>query len=1164
MKKWSEEKEALFAFDSNTCVRAGAGSGKTTALVELNSRLLNEKTTVGKVELKEILAITFTEKAAGEIKERIKSMIDEQISSSTPEEELRWRNNRRDLFRASINTFHSFCMRVLRENPIEATTGFNFDILSGIDDEILKNEAVEQIIFSEYSKNRDNISDLVESIGFNNLKESIISTLSSVRAAGNDAASIYKMLLEQLQNCDHEFQESKKQLMALFCELRSVLDETKSSSKYMQNYLMQREIFEQKYIFGASNLSVSDESLNFLSSYDSFMSRPLKSVKEIASELKEVTETLKLQLRFLLTSDRQKYLIRLIEKYDSLCELKKREKNALDFEDLLLKTRDLLRDKKEIRKKYKDRFKIILADEFQDTNELQREIIYLIAEKNGAERDYNSCEEIQLEEKKLFIVGDAKQSIYRFRGADVTVFSKVIADVRKKGGRELVFKENFRTVKPVLQFLNPLFESVMKGGRDFAIKFNPEDRLTPFRESEAPAVELLLTKKSNLQQQRLEEAKNISTRILELVDNLELQGKEGGRKAQFRDFALLFKVSSAENIYIEALREANIPFTLHGGRGFYDAREIRDMVALLSYISDIEPEFSLLTLLRSPMVLLQDDTIAKIVAASGGGISLFLSSVENYPYGISGEELEYLSIFLNKLSILKKYARIFPVTYVMKKIYVIFQPEVTYGNLFQGAQKVANLRKLLTVAQDCGMNIVDFVHFLNQRGEEAEAELVSEGENAVTIMTVHKSKGLEFPIVILPDLDRPVRIVPDSNIYSSTELGVALRYKNSSGIGADTWFSDLLKRDNLERDEAESERVFYVALTRARDYLILNLVLKEEYNKSSWNDQILNFINSSELTTFYNSDLKEQLLEYPDSKIKLKVVKPSLSDRVPEQKEEYISSITPDQIDCILKKSLGAPIIPELTPTSIMTYDICQRKYLLDSFRPAKELFYRTTKTVPTKRPTAEMGWCAHYILERYDFEDRANPSSQIAKIAAYIKKEFPQLRASTIRWAEEAVLSFFKRIPSELKKIISSKSKYHKELELYFNLGELYISGILDLLVEYGDRVAILDYKFGTPSREKRFKYEKQLLTYAISISSYYPAEKLSAYIVFIDRARVHTIQVPISDEILEKFKIELMATGRDIADKLLANSEEDWTKCEDRSICTAMECRYIKRCWE
>ncbi|HEV2903826.1 MAG TPA: 3'-5' exonuclease, partial [Pyrinomonadaceae bacterium] len=490
------------------------------------------------------------------------------------------------------------------------------------------------------------------------------------------------------------------------------------------------------------------------------------------------------------------------------------------------------------------RYKFFLVDEFQDTNSLQKQLLHRLA--LGQRKDAN-----------LFIVGDRKQSIYGFRGADVDVFREMTEALIKAGGRSQPLQANFRSQPSLIAFFNLLFARLFQPDSEI----NPQDlgqlgyveHEPSVAERETvhagPLAELMIDTlegeddpKARLTT-RERDAQQLARRIHSLINP-----KDGSTAFQYGDIALLFRAMTDVPFYESVFRRAGIPYQTVLGKGFYEREEITDLIQLLRFLDNRTDELALAAVLRSPLCGISDDALLALrlgpqAGETGPGETpvarrhprklfhaLRHQSEIDFIEAAERESLDGALVFLQ--SLIEKRNR-YPVGDLLR--FAVDRSEYTtvVAANFDGAQRLANIQKLFTLAErfeNSGAHLIrDFVKYVHDfeaiGSRESEGQL-DDSANAVTLMTIHQAKGLEFPVVILPDLQR-ISGPRDNWFLLDRHLGLTLKVPNGRGdqVAGSTFqtFSDRAR----QREQFESQRLLYVAATRAQDRLILSAAADE-------------------------------------------------------------------------------------------------------------------------------------------------------------------------------------------------------------------------------------------------------------------------------------------------------------------------------------------------
>jgi ATP-dependent helicase/nuclease subunit A len=572
-----------------------------------------------------------------------------------------------------------------------------------------------------------------------------------------------------------------------------------------------------------------------------------------------------------------------------LAEAKERD-GVVTFDDLLTRTQRILSDNAAVAHRYRTTLSAMLVDEYQDTDPIQDAIVELLTDPSG-----------DRPAPQLFIVGDEKQSIYRFRGADVTVFNRE----RSSAPTSVPLRENRRSTHNILNFVNALAGYVMRssenGGnaaKPYRIEWTVDHELKPRREAaHQPAVEYIaaVVGDGSATQKRGLEAGALARRIKRLVESGAPDPRdETVRPARYGDIAILMRAFTDVAIYERALVDADIPCYTVKGRGFFGCTEVLDLVELLTAVNDAGDSLALAAALRSPLFALSDNCLLEIalhlrerqtgVERPATLAKLFTDEASDFAW-LAGERDEALHAWRVLRELRNIRARVAIVEVIERALELTGFEAVMLG-LPQGPPRVANLRKLVELARGFEarrfFSFHDFIIYLRRLiadpPQEPQAQILGaatteprgkvkngESENVVRLMTVHQAKGLEFPVVIIADMGRGgARPLPPPLLSPRDGLLICA----TDGSAQDEIPNPALEeyRDELkDQDEAESARLLYVAMTRARDRLILS----EGGGADVWPRKIRKFFNANgvDVGAFVDSGASERELEIGNARI---------------------------------------------------------------------------------------------------------------------------------------------------------------------------------------------------------------------------------------------------------------------------------------------------------
>ena len=488
-------------------------------------------------------------------------------------------------------------------------------------------------------------------------------------------------------------------------------------------------------------------------------------------------------------------------------------RDALDFDALIGRTRTLLRERPDVVAGVRRQLRWLLIDEFQDTDPAQRDIAYRICGLDGDATPGAPA---------LCIVGDPKQSIYRFRRADVAVWNAVAEDFARLGSPPIPLDTNYRSRAPILGFVNTVFSGLMDAHvAPHEVRYRALRAHRDYAGDDALVEWLRMPDGSKADERRRIEADAVVERIRRLVTSGEKCIREDAtrpmRAATWKDIALLFRTRTAVGIYQEALRRGGIPFYLSSGTGFYARQEVQDVRLLLAALAAPHDDLAWAGLLRSPWVGLADESLLRLRMVKPGP---FGAALDVPLPGEDGPRLAHAREWLRQLALLRD--RFSAAVLVERALEASgYAEHLLLGE--GGNLALANLRKAVNLAAGVpGQSLAETVAFFDERADAAEREsdaaLHTGGENVVVLSTVHGAKGLEWPVVFLCDLDREVDKNPNPpKLRFDPEVGVALKPQDDEPT--DLW-DQLCNRDK-ELTRAEEKRLWYVAATRARDRLVL-------------------------------------------------------------------------------------------------------------------------------------------------------------------------------------------------------------------------------------------------------------------------------------------------------------------------------------------------------
>lgn len=802
----------------SSLVEASAGTGKTYILIEAILHRVLESTPP--LSLARTAALTFTEKAAGEMKIRLRRALERIASSDDPRRD-RAEEALRELDRGEVTTIHSFCLALLRERPFEAGIDPDFAQLDPAASTELASRVWNDWWKTEISRRpRGAIAQsLRRGLAVGRVEDEKASSLSQI------ARALYN---ERTRLDDARLPRAEVAAMAPLiewwkAEIRSAIAEARSPAGAAIGYLREILAFLDSLSASDSLDQLADRARSFpggaLHGASTLWAADRKEeIQKFVRKLKDFFEDNDFPEQVRRWPDLVAALDRLIDPefgYLAAVAAEKRRRNVLDFDDLLLYARDLLRRSATARAHFRRRFEFLAVDEFQDTDPLQMEILLRLSAADGGEADWRS---IEPEPGRLFVVGDPKQSIYRFRRADVESYRAAARGLTKE-----TLTASRRSFPEILQWVNGVFGRLLFGDptRPFEIEYSP---LHPWIVRPAPSGErvVYLEPPEGWCEDKDKEIWS-SCEAAAVARDISERIASGAVRA--RDTAILVRSNARVADFQDALDRYRIASVLEGGQEFYERAETAAVVAALKAVSNPHDAVSLYAALKSPLFSFSDEDLLREQLA---GVA--------FRYDRPGPASERLARAFDLFSRLRQERHARSARDTMDDLYSETGAVEIARAGSQGLQAAANLERLAVIAGDlsaAGLSFGSVVRALEGEAgaETGEPRAFEEEEDAVRILTVHKSKGLEFPVVYVTDLGaqsggkRPIIVFGgNSGMWGTTAA--------MGGFGVETPGYRLAVRENEERERAEEKRLFYVAATRAKDLLVISCWRKMTRNKS--------------------------------------------------------------------------------------------------------------------------------------------------------------------------------------------------------------------------------------------------------------------------------------------------------------------------------------------
>ena len=948
----------------DTCVVAGPGSGKTTVLVEHFRRLVEAG-----ADPRRILAITFTEKAAAQMLDKLgKACLEVRT-----EIELAW-----------VSTVHGFCARLLKENAVFAAVDPEFAVADANESWRLQQESIAAVIEELFVEQPAAVRALIRGLSAFNFEDALLSAYDAMRSAGKRVEDL------------GAYAEPAGVTMADFAAtVNELAADPASTWSYAQNQ-HRAEIVEgaQRIVHAAGPL----EALRAIETFPANLQKCRKSTTayELVRSLKEQAKNLTYSLIAELYRHERRTLIDILRRFDRIYRQRKEQSGLLDFADLEESAVRFLERDREARERVKAQFDYILMDEFQDTNPQQARLLDLVRSPD-----------------RFYAVGDVNQSIFGFRHAEPAGFERYRDEVRSSGRRLIPLEDNFRSRAQILSAV----ETVTDGAPGIEPRTLVAQR--EFTKPREAAVEAIYAMADDGEAALAVETRWVARRIIELLDE--------SPELTYKDVAVLVRNTEVIPQFALALEEARIPYVVNRGRGFYEAREVNDLVHLLRVIANPRDEVSLAVVLRSPLVAVSDEALLALRLLEDNLSAALARLGEETESQFAADDFGALLDFRERL----RRWRLLRESVGFDRLLADAIDDCGYRWL-NGARGAANIDKLLAQARGAAGR-VPLDEFVAQLEALRDADLreadapAEDSADAVEILTVHSAKGLEFPIVFVAALQKGILSgVPA--VAFSPRFGLGARWRNpADGAEKDDLFQHAIRDERKHREEQEGNRLLYVAMTRAEHHLALTFSGTGRKNEN-WAKLVAESLNLP------LDETGERLLDYaaPDGrtwKLRLRV-----TDRAPELARR----------DSAARPSTAAPEItwldaPAVTGqqeataavTALAEFARCPRRYYLGHYlgfdgRP------RRIMERGGALPAAELGTQVHQLLAGAAV---ANPDEEAVRLAGNFRN-------------------------SALGRRAAGATRIEREFDFVIAVEGLVIHGQVDLWFEDAGELVVVDYK--------------------------------------------------------------------------------------------------------
>jgi ATP-dependent exoDNAse (exonuclease V) beta subunit len=1093
-----EQAAAIEIGGRDVLLEAGAGTGKTGVMVDRYCRLVCEEG----VSADAILAFTFTDKAAAELRQRIRA----ELSRRAEDGSERAAELLGAIGGAWVTTIHGFCNRVLAAHPVAAGIDPGFRVLDAPEAARAAREAFDEAL-SEFLADGDAArEETVATFEIDGLRTIVAGIHAELRSRGEAEPRLPEPPPGDLVEAIAQAIEAAGQ----------ALEELRENDP-------KRELLER----ALDRLSSPGEppGLEELRAL-----RPDSKAKAILPYREAIEAAISRSAEAGEGGEAYRHIGELLGLFSARFERAKERREGIDFEDLQILAARLL-ERAEIGGAYRTRFRHLLVDEFQDTNRLQLRLI----------------EALRGPRSELIVVGDEFQSIYGFRHADLDVFREQRRRIDERADAELMaLSGNFRSRPPIIAAVNAFGEALLGDSyRPLRVGALAQDEL-PF--GSGPAVELLLTARDGWDAEGIElepaidgrtplnclaEARAVAARLRELA----AAGVGRG------EMVVLLRAFTHLDAYEDSLERAGLRPYVVGGRGYWSQQQVSDVCALLATIANPLDDQALFGALASPACGAAPDTLWLLRAAAGkrrhvwGAVQQAAGAREDELAeperlaGIPEDELELLREFVATIESLRGRGSRLTLAGLVEAATTETGYDLAVLMRPAGEARYANVRKLSRLAAEFeareGRDLRGLLDFLAARAEsdaEAQAATAAEGHDGVRIMTVHNAKGLEFGVVAVPDLSRSLLAGARPPLLllgreAKPRVGMQLRRLGSGSINLYD-YAELLE-DSRERDSEEGLRLFHVAATRAREHLILSGVVKPEAG------------SEAKPGTPVVERLVEALGVERDADAIVTVPPPqprpgleasfapgeiAVSANLPSA--ERAAELTASHRDAAGARALGTgppplverdpPIVPSrpLSYTAIAAYEECPYRFYMERVLGLPNSGRASTSTdgddgSPSAREErSARGAAVHALLEWSQANDWAEPSAELAErhaVAAGLDAagtDAEGLLEPVRAWIGSPLL----------RDGLAAATRIRAEVPILLGIGETVLRGSIDLLVEReGAPPLVVDYKTdrlgGTAPRQRAEKYGIQRSIYALAAAQALDSEAVEVAYVFLER---------------------------------------------------------------
>ncbi len=1129
IKKLDQDQIAVRDADTNVVVTAGAGSGKTTVLAERYVRLICERG----ISVDSILTLTFTRKAAAEMYSRIYQRLAESNHKNAAEQLERFDQ-------ARISTLDSFCTLICRGASYQYGIAGNFRMDEAELAKIAEDTAIDIIM-----KYRDEsvIHNLVSSRTFDDAAKNIFADIGINFINIVDNNDFEKLADKQIVFLESEINALWKSIEELCNEILTIDDRTNNATLEKAKAAVKK--FPEFQKANDDILKTLNDAAGFLRSGNSF-STPRSNVTNAALvELREHTVPLKTQAekleKVLETYSFKEDIIRMgkiFNEYAKHFQDAKRKKGILSFTDTAKLAVAILRDDHALRNYYKRQFKAIMIDEFQDNNFLQKELLYLLAEREDVCRQgIPNAEDLAID--KLFFVGDEKQSIYRFRGADVSVFRGLSVELEKSAGYELrknpvsmMLQTNYRSHPALVQFFNIFFSEVF-GHTEKLYEAEYKTMIAGQSEKaeDKPRIEIYLQELSsfsktdesdnNTEDEKVDAASSEAVHVAARI----IKGVTAG-EFSFNDVAVLFRSTTHQNSYERCFRNCGIPFSAADPRGVFAEAVVNDFYAILRLALFHQDTNAYAAVLRSPFARIGDSTFVRIMLESpeepfpeNPPLHWFQSDIDKARY-IQGQSIFYQ---------LKEKIDVEEISEVLAFLWYETPYRTDLLNNPDTLPLLEHFDYLYNFALDAGRRKLNMAAFLDELAplmgtySKVENNGLETGKNGVTLMTVHKSKGLEFKVVIIAGAGSAGKAKTGA-YFITEEFGPVINMKSmytNRDKSALNYIYEIGKEEDRLKSEAELKRLLYVAATRAEERLLIfgsrkiSKELMEELDDLEDRERLNALLRIPRESGSRKSECKDSFMDL----LYIAVNQMNLKNIIPNWKAESIPLLSMNEEK--IRMSELRSVVKKMHSNEVSHHNMMRDFYNLPSKKytvPVKRIIHPSALEVfhfsgtwenPLPSFTCDQflvnenlkksfGTLCHFVIEK--FFTNENPEKIPDDVMDVFRKE--HLKPGEIKSIVSAAVERGKTfLASDLGKKAISANRRETEYPFYIPFNReghkpIMIKGTIDLLFESGNECIIIDFKTDQYIKPEIHQVQMDTYRFASKAFSSLPAKTMLVYL--------------------------------------------------------------------